>query len=417
MNFTILTISIFVLFVIGGIWESIAEKEIIQDGGMLYSPPGYIDEWQKYKVVGEFYLPNGKTDYQVQEIPYKIHNGTIDKIETKHSSNNILIAIDSMKKGTLEIKIPRNIIDATIGRETDDFFVLLDRKEIDFKEKRLYDMEALCYRHLEISFSQKSSLIEIIGAYVIGFPGLNVSPYYPIECLVNPSPKLQIKSGISAEEVVCNNNLKLVVKSTDNSPACVNQASVEKLIQRGWASNVFETKPESQVLQFSPVLLKGTGVNLKDKEFSSDDLLRLEYLEKDLERLLEDPNIEREDEVEYYDELEKTRLYAQLAYDEGVSWERIEILWEERKKLTEIISSVDRNSYPITGGGGISIGVNAYSLDEKFIGKVTALEVDILKEKFTKETLIKTDKMIRQNFGDEIDIIYSKGGYVVPSFE
>jgi hypothetical protein len=51
-------------------------------------------------------------------------------------------------------------------------------------------------------------------------------------------------------------------------------------------------------------------------------------------------------------------------------------------------------------------------VDEKFVEKATALNVIILKEKFTKETLIKTDKMIRQSFGDKIGIMYSKGGYI-----
>jgi len=370
------------------------------------------EEWRTYKISGEFYLPNGKTDYQLQEIPYKIQNGVLNVITSKPPSNNILIGIEPNGNGLLEIKVPRNIVDATIRNQMDEFFILEDKNEVDFKEKTLEGVNALCYRHLEISFSKNTSVIEIIGTNALGFPGLNVFPYYPIECLTSPSPKLQIKSGIASEDVFCNNNLKLVIKSTDNSPVCVFQASIEKLIQRGWISEVLEAKPDSKILQFSPVLLKGTGVNLKDNAFSSDELLRLEYLEKDLERLLDDPNIEREGEREYFDELEKIRLYAQLAYDEGVSWELIEILWEEDKKLTEIISSAVSNRYPITGGGGISIGVNAYSLDEKFVGNVTALEVDILKEKFTKETLIKTDKMIRKNFGDKIDIIYSKGGYI-----
>jgi hypothetical protein len=368
--------------------------------------------WKTFRIAGEFYLPNGKTDYQIQEIPYTIQNGTITGIDSKLSSNNISISIEPIGNGLLEIKIPRNIADATIRNQMDEFFILLNQKEVDFKEKTLESIDALCYRHLEISFSKHTSVIEIIGTNALGFPGLNVFPYYPIECLASPSPKLQIKSGIASEDVVCNEDLKLVIKSSDNSPACVNQASIEKLIQRGWASNALESKSDSEILQFNPVLFKGTGVNLKDEGFTSDKLLRLEYLEKDLERLLDDPNVKREDQREYYDDLEKIQLYAQLAFDKGVSWELIEILWEEDKKLTEIISNADRNRYPITGGGGISIGVNAYSMDEDFVGKPTALRVDILKEKFTKETLIKTDKMIRESFGNEIDIIYSKGGYI-----
>jgi len=127
------------------------------------------EEWNSYRIVGDFYLPNEKTDYQIQEIPYMIQNGTINEIESKRSSNNILISIDPTENGVLEIKIPRNIIDSTIGDQKDEFFVLRDGKEIDFEEKELYQMDFLCYRNLEILFSKDSSLIEIIGVTALGF--------------------------------------------------------------------------------------------------------------------------------------------------------------------------------------------------------------------------------------------------------
>jgi hypothetical protein len=371
------------------------------------------EEWETFRIAGEFYLSNGKTDYQIQEIPYKISNGTINTIESKRSSNIILIAIDPVKQGKLEIKIPRNIIDATIGKEMDDFFILLDKKEIDFEEKKLYDIEALCYRELEIVFSKGNSFIEIIGV-TAGMQSLNVYPFYPIECLSNPPPKLQVKSGIAPEEVICNDDLALVIKSSNGSPACVTESSSDKLLQRGWASQKIGTKSKSQFLQYSPVLFKGTGVSLEDEKFSENDLMRLDFLAKDLERLLEDPDLKREDRKEYSEKLEMIQLYAQQAFDEGISWELIEILWEKDKELSELFSQVDRNRFPITSVGGISIGVNAYSLDEKVVGKPIALKVDILKEKFSKNILTKTDKMIREQLGDEVDIIYSKGSFVYP---
>ena len=51
------------------------------------------------------------------------------------------------------------------------------------------------------------------------------------------SPKAQFSKGIDPHEVECKENLQLVFKITDFSPACVKSTSVEKLIERGWASD------------------------------------------------------------------------------------------------------------------------------------------------------------------------------------
>ena len=48
------------------------------------------------------------------------------------------------------------------------------------------------------------------------------------------SPRAQIKSGIALNEISCKTGFELILKSSDNSPACVKELHVEKLIQRGW---------------------------------------------------------------------------------------------------------------------------------------------------------------------------------------
>jgi hypothetical protein len=50
------------------------------------------------------------------------------------------------------------------------------------------------------------------------------------------SPKAQMKQGIAPGDVQCNQGFELVMKNSDSSAACINLHSVEKLIQRGWAS-------------------------------------------------------------------------------------------------------------------------------------------------------------------------------------
>jgi len=51
------------------------------------------------------------------------------------------------------------------------------------------------------------------------------------------SPKKQLESGVTPENVICREGLELIFKSSDNSPTCVKSSTAEKLIQRGWTLN------------------------------------------------------------------------------------------------------------------------------------------------------------------------------------
>ena len=48
------------------------------------------------------------------------------------------------------------------------------------------------------------------------------------------SPLEQIRNGISSQNITCKENMQLVFKNTNNSPACVKQTSLNKLIEREW---------------------------------------------------------------------------------------------------------------------------------------------------------------------------------------
>lgn len=51
-------------------------------------------------------------------------------------------------------------------------------------------------------------------------------------------PKKQANLGLAQNEISCKNNLKLIFKSSDNSPACVNPSTAEILIERGWKKSI-----------------------------------------------------------------------------------------------------------------------------------------------------------------------------------
>ncbi len=50
------------------------------------------------------------------------------------------------------------------------------------------------------------------------------------------SPRAQMNQGVDSAEVKCREGFELVMKNSTGSAACVKSQSVEKLIQRGWAS-------------------------------------------------------------------------------------------------------------------------------------------------------------------------------------
>lgn len=52
--------------------------------------------------------------------------------------------------------------------------------------------------------------------------------------LANNTPLKQFKSGISAENVKCKDDLKLVIKMDNHLPACVKPTSVPRLLTQGW---------------------------------------------------------------------------------------------------------------------------------------------------------------------------------------
>ena len=49
-------------------------------------------------------------------------------------------------------------------------------------------------------------------------------------------PKKQFLKGVLSNDIICKPELKLIFKTSDNSPACVTPQSAEKLVTRGWGN-------------------------------------------------------------------------------------------------------------------------------------------------------------------------------------
>ena len=100
-----------------------------------------------------------RTDFHVS---YSITGGSLVSIAPDDEANSLIITIDSTDDGELTITLPRALIDAKIGDEDDDFFVLVDGEEVDFDETTTSSD-----RTLTIQFPSGAEEIEIIGTFVV----------------------------------------------------------------------------------------------------------------------------------------------------------------------------------------------------------------------------------------------------------
>ncbi len=88
--------------------------------------------------------------------------GTVTSISPDIDANSLFINLDTTELGVLTVTLPRDVIDATISGEDDDFFVIVDGEEVDFEETK-----TSTDRTLDIEFPAGAEEIEIIGTFVI----------------------------------------------------------------------------------------------------------------------------------------------------------------------------------------------------------------------------------------------------------
>lgn len=97
-----------------------------------------------------------------ENLEYFISGAKILSIIKIPDNAMLYIVIQESQKGSLEITIPRDLFDVKIGEHDDDFFVLIDGKEIDFDETK-NDKE----RRLVIPFEENATTIQVIGTFPI----------------------------------------------------------------------------------------------------------------------------------------------------------------------------------------------------------------------------------------------------------
>lgn len=65
---------------------------------------------------------------------------------------------------------------------------------------------------------------------------------------VFPSPLKQLAEGIPLEKIKCEEGFILILKSSDDSPACVTPDTKQRLVERGWAQKIVSDYPKMSKL-------------------------------------------------------------------------------------------------------------------------------------------------------------------------
>ncbi len=105
----------------------------------------------------------GAVSIESTDIIYNIEHGNMESIFLDPDFFELIITMNTQDDGTLEIIIPRVILDATFESSDDMFFVLVDGFETSYVESKSTSTS----RTLMIPFFNGDSIIEIIGTHAL----------------------------------------------------------------------------------------------------------------------------------------------------------------------------------------------------------------------------------------------------------
>ena len=95
-------------------------------------------------------------------VNYKINGGSVDDISISQQDTSLILSLKSTSDGNLTMTLPRSLIDAKLGANDDDFFVLVDGADTEFTESK-----TATDRTVTVSFPESSEQIEVIGTQVV----------------------------------------------------------------------------------------------------------------------------------------------------------------------------------------------------------------------------------------------------------
>ncbi len=96
------------------------------------------------------------------DLEYEISAGQVKSMTADGEQNSVIIEIDSTDDGQISVTLPRDVIDAKVGDEDDQFFILVDGEEVDFEET-----VSTTDRTVTVEFPAGAETVEIIGTFAI----------------------------------------------------------------------------------------------------------------------------------------------------------------------------------------------------------------------------------------------------------
>tara|TARA_R110000851_G_scaffold253397_1_gene405843 strand:- start:43 stop:465 length:423 start_codon:yes stop_codon:yes gene_type:complete len=103
-----------------------------------------------------------KTENDTMKIEYEITSGSVNSFTSDTNTTSLMIDITVSEDGSLNVTLPRNIIDSTYEEQDDIFYILIDGEEVMHTETTDENN-----RTLTIPITKGSRQIEIIGTSTI----------------------------------------------------------------------------------------------------------------------------------------------------------------------------------------------------------------------------------------------------------
>jgi len=196
-------------------------------------------EWKTIPTVGKYLYNEPPKPAQIFNVQYRVVNGTLDSIISGDGSYGIEVSTEK-ENGLFELKIPLNYPYTNFHNVTNGqtYIVLVNDTDVGHisSPSRLDE----CFFGFSIPFS---------GNVRINLGSAQIPEHFPYhgdevpdrcinDTILSISPLKQLKSGISANDIVCKEGFELIYKSKNDSPACVKPVSVQKLVTWGWAKTL-----------------------------------------------------------------------------------------------------------------------------------------------------------------------------------
>ncbi|MBI5859154.1 MAG: hypothetical protein HZB73_00060 [Nitrosarchaeum sp.] len=109
------------------------------------------------------FADTGVVSIDFNDVKYDINNGNIESIFLDPDLFELIVTMNTQSDGTVEIIIPRDLLDAKFELSDDMFFVLVDSFETDYVESESNSNS----RTLIVPFFNGDSVIEIIGTHAL----------------------------------------------------------------------------------------------------------------------------------------------------------------------------------------------------------------------------------------------------------